>query len=61
MSKVTFVDVGKPLGFSKFEPNGGAPMGWYRIDILKAKLLEDKVFKAKFTKRELKQIMEVNE
>ena len=58
--KVTYVSIGKPLKFHKCELYEGL-IGWYRIDILKRKLKEDKEFKSKFTERELKKIEEVAE
>lgn len=54
---VKYVDIGRPIQIKEFEL-GQAPMGWYRIDILKRKL-EDFEFRRKFDEEELKLIEEV--
>jgi len=55
--KKTYVSVGNPLEFHKFEENN-APIGWKRIDLLKEKLKRDSEYRKKFTEYELKQISE---
>ena len=50
-----YVQIGKPLEFKRFNMMK-VPIGWYRIDLLKKKLKEDKKFRAKFNKEEIKEI-----
>lgn len=49
-----YVNIGKPIEIKKF--CNKIPTGWIRIDILQAKLNKDKMFKSKFTKRELQSL-----
>jgi len=60
MNKATYVTIGKPLKFIKMELYS-APLGMYRLDILKRKIKENKEFRSKFSKQELKQIKEAKE
>ena len=60
MKKRIYVEIGKPLVFNKFEENN-APIGWKRIDLLKNKLKNDNLFRAKFTKKEINEIEKVKE
>ena len=54
--KALYVFIGKPLEFVWFKKSY-APMGWYRIDILKRELKENhRGFRDKFTKAELEEI-----
>ena len=55
--KVKYVQIGKPITIKKFEMYN-APKGWYRLDILRKKLKENKEFRMKFSLKELKQIKE---
>lgn len=55
----TYVCIGKPMIFKKFE-FCNSPTGWIRIDILKDKLRDNKLFKNKFSEEEIKRIMEYN-
>ena len=48
-----YVFIGKQIKVKVFDLFK-APMGWYRIDILKKKLKEDEFFKSKFSKKEVK-------
>ena len=53
MTKHKYWHIGKPLKYETWEENTGL-IGWIRDDILKRKLRENKEFKNKFTKEELK-------
>ena len=55
MPKKTYVFVGKPLVFRRFELYS-SPMGWLRIDILKNKIKDDINYRKKFTQNEIKLI-----
>lgn len=51
-----YVSVNKPIIIKRFE-FFKAPTGWQRLKFLKMKLREDKEYRAKFTSKEIKQIM----
>jgi hypothetical protein len=51
-----YVSVGKPLEFRRFELYK-SPMGWHRIDLLQKHLKEDKEYRSKFSKEEIKEVM----
>ena len=53
--KMLYVSCSKPLVFKEFEENK-SPSGWFRIDLLKTRIKEDKRFKEQFTTLELKEI-----
>ena len=53
--KVTYIFVGKPIIAKKFCLHS-APIGWSRYDNLQKKLEENKSFRQKFTKSEIKKI-----
>lgn len=57
IEKAIYVHPSKPLEIKEFEIYSlNKPFGWIRIDLLKRRLKENKEYRNKFTKEELKQI-----
>lgn len=57
MKTAIYVNTSKPLQFKEFEINSlNRPFGWIRIDLLRLRLKENKDYRSKFTKEELKRV-----